>query len=331
MRALVLDAIDSPPSCREADKPSLGQGEALVRIAAGALNHRDIYISKGQYPGIVTPIILGSDGCGVVEETTDGAHDWVGQEVIINPSLSWGGDPRIQGPDFSILGLPRAGTFAEYVTVPIENLALKPAHLTAEQAAALPLAGVTAWRALMTRGAMQAGERVLISGVGGGVALFALQFALAGGAEVYVTSGSEEKIARAMELGARGGVLYSESGWRKKLSAEVPSGFDVIVDGAGGDGFGELARLLGPAGRLAFYGGTRGKWPEILPQHLFFRQVAILASTMGSPQDFEAMVAFVTQHEVVPVVDQCFALADGSSAFAHLNSGKQFGKVVLKV
>ncbi len=331
MRALVLEAIDSPPVCREVDKPIPGPGEALVRIAAGALNHRDLYISQGQYPGIVTPIILGSDGCGVVEEAPDGAGDWVGQEVIINPSLNWGDDPRVQGPDFSILGLPRAGTLADYVTIPIENLARKPAHLTAEQAAALPLAGVTAWRALMTRGAMKAGERVLISGVGGGVALFALQFALAGGADVYVTSGSEEKINRAEELGAKGGVLYSEPGWRKKLSAEVPSGFDVIVDGAGGDGFGELARLLGPAGRLAFYGGTRGKWSQILPQHLFFRQVALLASTMGSPEDFEEMVAFVGKHELVPMVDQNFPLADGAAAFAHLNGGTQFGKVVLKI
>ncbi len=331
MRALVLEEIDAPLTCRDAEKPTPAEGEALVRIAAAALNHRDVYISHGQYPGIETPIILGSDGCGSVEAVSGDGADWVGKEVIINPSLGWGDDPRVQRDDFSILGLPRPGTFAQYVTVPIENLAAKPPHLSPELAAALPLAGVTAWRALMTRGAMQAGDRVLISGVGGGVALFALQFAVAGGAEVYVTSGSEAKIARAVELGAKGGALYSEPGWRKKLSAYVPQGFDVIVDGAGGEGFGELARLLGAAGRLAFYGGTRGKWPTILPQHLFFRQVAILASTMGSPEDFASMVAFVTEHELVPVVDRSFPLNDGAEAFTHLESGSQFGKVVLTV
>ena len=217
------------------------------------------------------------------------------------------------------------------MTVPLGNLAEKPAHLTAEQAAALPLAGVTAWRALMTRAAMQPAERVLITGIGGGVALFALQFAVAAKAEVYVTSGSEDKIAKAVELGAKAGVLYSEDGWRKKLSSHVPGGFDVIIDGAGGEGFGDLARLLGPAGRLAFYGGTRGKWPSILPQHLFFRQVAIVASTMGSPEDFAAMTSFVSEHKLVPVVDEVFALEDGAQAFARLESGAQFGKVVLKV
>ena len=190
MRALVLEETDTPPLCRDAEQPTPSAGEALVRIAAAALNHRDVYISHGQYPGIETPIILGSDGCGTVEAVSGDGADWVGKEVIINPSLNWGDDPRVQGDDFSILGLPRSGTFAGYVTVPIENLAVKPPHLAAEAAAALPLAGVTAWRALMTRGAMRSGDRVLISGVGGGVALFALQFAVAGGAEVYVTSGS---------------------------------------------------------------------------------------------------------------------------------------------
>ena len=331
MRALVLEEIDAAPRFLEVDTPSPVPGEALVRIAGAALNRRDVWISRGQYPGIQTPIILGSDGCGIVEAVADRSESWVGKEVIINPSLGWGSDSRAQADGFSVLGLPRPGTFAEYVTVPIENLTIKPAHLEPEKAAALPLAGVTAWRALKTRAAMQPGERVLISGIGGGVALFALQFAVAAKAEVYVTSSSAEKIARAVELGARSGVLYSESGWREQLYAEVPCGFDVIVDGAGGEGFGDLARLLGPAGRLVFYGGTRGKWPGILPQHLFFRQITILASTMGSPEDFATMVEYVSRNELVPVVDQSFRLEDGAEALVCLEGASQFGKIVLIV
>jgi len=331
MRALVLEEINVLPRCQEVDTPSPSPGEVLVHIAGAALNRRDVWISRGQYPGIKTPIILGSDGCGTVVVAADGSESWAGKEVMINPSLDWGLDPRTQADGFSVLGLPRPGTFAEYVTVPARNLVIKPPHLESDKAAALPLAGVTAWRALMTRAAMQPGERVLISGIGGGVALFTLQFAVAAKAEVYVTSSSDEKIARAVELGARDGALYSETGWRERLYGKVPGGFDVIVDGAGGDGFGDLARLLGAAGRLVFYGGTQGKWPRILPQHLFFRQVTILASTMGSPEDFAAMAEFVSRHELVPVVDRVFCLEDGAEALAHLERGSQFGKVVLTI
>ena len=188
---------------------------------------------------------------------------------------------------------------------------------------------MTAWRALMTRSQLRSEEAVLVSGIGGGGALFAMQFALASGAEVFVTSSSPEKITRAKEMGAKDGILYTETDWRKSAQALRPSGFDVIIDGAGGDGFADLARLLGPGGRLAFYGGTCGKWPPILPQHLFYKQVSILATTMGSPGDFEGMVDFVDEHNIEPVVDRTFSLSDGAAAFAHLDSGAQFGKVVL--
>jgi len=330
MKALVLNEINQPLEYTEHDTPSPAPGEALVRIHAAALNHRDIWIQHGQYPGITTPIILGSDGCGVVESVEDGDNDWVGKEVILNPSLDWGDNPRFQNDSYSILGLPRNGTFAQWVTIPQANLALKPSHLSSTQAAALPLAGLTAWRALMSRAALQPGERVLISGVGGGVALFAMQFALAHQAEVWVTSSDPEKIARAVQMGAKGGFLYSDPQWHKE-AAKTAGLFDVIIDSAGGEGFGSLIRLFAPGGRLSFYGGTRGKWPAILPQHLFYKQVSIHASTMGSPQDFAAMVQFVEEHQLTPIVDGVFPLEDGASAFAHLDSGKQFGKVVLSM
>ncbi len=329
MKALVLQEAGQPPVFGDHANPSPQSGEALVRLDAAALNHRDLWIMHGQYPGIVLPIILGSDGTGTVESVVDDGESWVDQSVIINPSIGWGDNPKTQGSDFTILGLPRPGTFAEYISVPVENLAPRPSHLTASQAAALPLAGLTAWRALVTRGQAQPGEKVLISGVGGGVALFAAQFALALGCEVYVTSSSDSKLQQAIALGASGGVNYCNDDFLSAAQALAPDGYDVVIDSAGGDGFGNLVRLLAPAGRLAFYGGTRGKWPALLPQHMFYKQVSILATTMGSPQDFAAMIGFVNTTKLIPVVDRVFPAKDGALAFSHLDSGDQFGKVVI--
>ena len=171
MHALILHTLGEPLQIQDQTLPELKAGFARVQVAAAALNRRDFWITQGQYPGIVTPIILGSDGCGTVQSVNGDAKKWVGQEVIINPSLNWGDNPNYQGDDFSILGLPSNGTLATFVDVPIENLFEKPAHLTNDQAAALPLAAVTAWRALVTRGRCQPGDTVLVSGIGGGVAL----------------------------------------------------------------------------------------------------------------------------------------------------------------
>lgn len=331
MHALILEKIGQPFEIQPQQLSQLAPGHARVQISAAALNRRDFWITQGQYPGIVTPIILGSDGCGVVESVNGEDQEWVTQEVIINPSLDWGDNPTYQSDAFSILGLPQNGTLASFVDVPVENLFEKPAHLTRTQAAAVPLAGVTAWRALVTRGRCKPGDVVLVSGIGGGVALFAMQFAQSMGCKVVVTSSNPAKLERAKELGAHDGILYTEENWRKTLSKKYPQGFDVIVDGAGGEGFGDLARLLANGGRLAFYGGTRGKWPGILPQHLFFKQVDIVASTMGSPADFKAMLKQINEKEIIPIVDSIFELKDNAQAFEKLESSSQFGKIVLSV
>ena len=331
MKALVLDALDTGPTPREVSSVDVNANEVKVRLHAAALNRRDIWIRRGKYPGIRLPITLGSDGCGVVIEAGASAKSWIGERVVLYPAFEWGDDERCQAPTYRILGLPDDGTFAEYISIPVGNLTKAPKHLSDQQAAALPLAGLTAWRALMTRGRLRSGERVLISGVGGGVALMALQLAVAQGAEVYVTSSSADKIQRAIDLGARGGVLYTDEDWGTQLKRLVQGGVDVIIDGAGGEGFGDLVQALAPGGRLVFYGGTRGKWPRILPQLLFYRQVEILASTMGSPSEFAAMVNFVTEHQITPVVDTVFELADGAEAFDHLEANHQFGKVVLQI
>ena len=247
------------------------------------------------------------------------------------PRFNWGENERFQGSDFSILGLPDDGTFAEHVVVPIDNIHDKPEHLSMEQAAALPLAGLTAWRALMTRGQFKKGEKVLITGIGGGVALFALQFAVAAGAEVFVTSSSQQKIAKALKMGARGGANYKEDNWQEQLTMLSNKPFDVVIDGAGGEGFETAVDLLGPGGRAVFYGGTAGKWPKLLPQKLFYRQVSILGSTMGSPKEFAEMLAFVNTHKLEPQVSEVLPLRHGADAFLKMDAGEQFGKLVLKM
>jgi NADPH:quinone reductase-like Zn-dependent oxidoreductase len=198
------------------------------------------------------------------------------------------------------------------------------------QAAALPLAGVTAYRSLFTRAQLKAGERVLITGIGGGVALFALQFALAAGAKVYVTSGSDTKLERAQTLGASGGSNYHNSNWAEVLKA-LAGAFDVIVDSAGGAGFSKLTDLAAPAGRLVFFGATQGNPSELAMRQVFWKQLSLLGSTMGTDADFADMVRYVNDNKITPVVDQVFDLANAETAIQRMANLDQFGKIVLEV
>lgn len=330
MKAAVLTEVKQPLVIREEPDPVAAPDHAVVRLTAAALNHRDLWIQVGLYANIKLPLIPGSDAAGVVESVgTEADKSWLGREVILNPSLDWGPDPRAQGPSFRILGLPDPGTFAEKISIPVANLAPKPAHLSWEQAAALPLAGLTAWRALFTRAHLLAGERVLVTGVGGGAALFALQFAAAAGAEVWVTSGSADKIARATALGARGGVNYRDADWAASLRQQAGGLFDVIIDSAGGDGFAKLIDLTTPGGRLVFFGATTGNPKGLDVRKCFFRQINLLGTTMGSPADFAGMTAFAASRQIIPVVDSTFPLAEAEAALRHMEVGAQFGKIVL--
>lgn len=332
MQALVLEGIGQPVTLQEVPTPQPGPGQVQVQLHAAALNHRDVWIQKGQYAGLKFPIILGSDGAGIVSALGEGVDaDLLGQEVLINPGHHWGNNPAAQGRDFQILGLPQDGTFAEFVCVDAVQVRAKPAHLSFEQAAALPLGGVTAYRAAFTRAGLQPGERVLISGVGGGVALLALQMAVASGAEVWVTSGSEEKIARAVELGAKGGISYQAEKWPATLTKQAGGGFDVVIDSAAGPGFNDLLDAAAPGGRIVFYGATHGDIPTVAARKIFWKQLSVLGSTMGTAHDFNGMVSLFEQHSLVPVLDETFALADGEQALRRMDEGLQFGKLVLRI
>lgn len=331
MKALLLEGPKKPWQIKTVAEPLLKHGMVMVRLKAAAFNHRDLWISKGQYAGIKYPIIPGSDGSGVIVEVGgDLSRDLLGTEVIINPSQNWGGDESHQGKDYKILGLPDNGTFAELIAVPFEFIHKKPMHLSFEQAAALPLAGLTAFRALFSRARVKEGDKVFVSGIGGGVALCALMFAKAAGCEVWVSSSSQEKIRSAIGLGASGGGNYKEENWQRTLK-EKTGPFDVIIDGAGGEGFSALVDLAAPGGRIAIYGGTAGNIGKVSPQKIFWKQLSILGSTMGSPNDFHNMIRFVREKELVPVIDEVFPFSEATAAAEKMEAGKQFGKLVVSM
>ncbi len=332
MRAVVLKELGSPSNVRveEVAKPEPQAGEVRVKLAASALNRRDVWITVGAYPRIKLPSISGSDGAGVIDAvgaSVDAAQ--VGREVVIYPAREWGDDWRCGGPNFRVLGMPDQGTFAEYICVPASDVLSKPAHLSWIQAAAFPLAGLTSWRALVTHGEVARGQKVLVTGIGGGVATFALLWAKYHGAEVFVTSGSDEKLKAATALGAKGGVNYHTAGWDKKLR-EMSGGIDIVIDSAGGAVVNQALNTLNNGGRFVFFGATLGNPSEGLEMaKLFFRQVRIQGTTMGTPAEFAAMVDFINRHRIEPVIDQTFKLDDAALAYQRMHASEQMGKLVL--
>ncbi|HUG69265.1 MAG TPA: zinc-binding dehydrogenase [Pirellulaceae bacterium] len=329
MKALVLRELKCPLQLEDRDDLVPDPGEAIVALKAAALNRRDYWITQGMYPGIKLPIVLGSDGAGIVTRVGQGVStDLLQREMVINPGWNWGDNEAFQSDEFRILGMPHDGTFASEVKVPATYLVDKPRHLSWHEAGALPLAGVTAYRAVFTQGRLQPGERVLISGAGGGVATFALQYALAAGATVFVTSSSVDKIDRAIQLGATAGFDYTADGWHKQLVSNHGS-IDLVIDSAGGDGYANLVDVATPGGRIVNYGATAGPPKKLDLFKVFWKQLHLIGSTMGSPADFAKMIDFVGEHEIKPVVDKVFSLGAGNDALERMKNSQQFGKLVI--
>ncbi len=268
---MILWGLEMPLQPAEITPTPPGEGEVLVSLRAAALNKRDYWITKGKYPGLSFPLVPGSDGAGLVD----------GREVVINPGLDWGSDPDHFALDFRILGMPDHGTFAQMVKVPESNLYDKPKHLSWVEAAALPVCGVTAYRAMITRGKAKSGERMLITGIGGGVASMALVFGVAMGMEVWVTSSSDHKIDLAIQQGAFGGDNYSRATWDQELAEKLKGKIDLVIDGAGGGDFSRILPLMSARGRMVIYGGTRGNIDGLSPQRIFWKQLDILGLNDG--------------------------------------------------
>jgi zinc-binding alcohol dehydrogenase/oxidoreductase len=304
----------------QAPDPVAGPGEVLVELRCAGVNRRDVLVRSGVYP-FPLPLIPGSDGAGVRRDT--------GEEVVILPSLHWGAGEEVPGPSFEILGGPRDGTYAELVAVPRDSLYPKPAGLSWQQAAAFPLAGVTAWRALFARGQLRAGETALILGASSGVSTFAVQLAAQAGARVLVTSSSSASIERAQELGADGGVLYTEPDWAGAVDELAgASGVDLVLDSVGST-WDESLRIVRPGGRVVVMGATGGESVELTVRPFYLGQRSLLGSTMGSPRDFAALLETLAQRRWAPVIDSAMPLADAARAHAQLEHGSHFGKIVL--
>jgi len=317
-----------------------GSGDVRIRLRAAALNRLDLWVAGG-IPGVnySFPHVLGSDGAGVVEEIGPGETSFaVGDRVVINPGVSCGrcewclGGEQPLCPAFGVLGEHRPGTLAEEVVVPGRNLAPLPAGLSWAQAAALPLATITAWRMLTTRAAVGPGETVLIWGIGGGVALAALKIAKLLGARVIVTSGSGEKLVRALALGADLGINHA--------SEDVPAavkqftgrrGADVVIDSVGERTWERSLRCLARRGRLVVCGATSGPMVTTDLRRLFWFQWSLLGSTMGSDAEFRAVVAEAAGGRLLPEIDRIYPFADAIAAFRRLDSGAQFGKIVVEM
>ena len=334
MRAVMLRETGGPEVLRveHVPEPEPGPGEVLIKLEAAALNKRDSWIRQGRYAGIRLPVILGSDGAGEIVATGEDVDESLeGWRVVVDPGLDWGDDPRVQGPGFHILGMPGDGTYAEYVCVPARSVHLMPSSLSAEEAAAIPLAGLTAYRAVVTRGQAQVDEQVVITGVGGGVATMALQMARYAGARVCVTSGSEIKLARAREFGAEGGVNYRDQAWVKQLRELTDGGPHLVIDGTGGAQLDQLLDLVRPGGRIVSYGATLGNVPELQMRRIFWKQLTWMGTTMGTDHEFAEMLKWFETGAVSPIVDCILPLEEAADAHRRLDEAAQFGKIVLKL
>jgi NADPH:quinone reductase-like Zn-dependent oxidoreductase len=333
MLALTLKSADGLEgiALEEVPTPAPGPGEVRVALRAASLNHRELWIMRGQYPGMSLPATLGADGAGVIDAVGQGVDPGrIGEAVLLYPGLNWGDDPRYPAAAFGLLGMPGPGTIAERIVVGAAAAIGKPAHLDFAAAAAIPLAALTAWRGLVTKAGIKSGDKVLITGIGGGVATLALKIARGFGAEVYVTSGANETLEHALALGAKAGLNYKEDGWGKAL-AKTGRGIDIVFDGAPGSAYPAYGRALAMGARVVVYGSTGGAGFQVNAPELFLKNIRIIGTNVGNPEEFKAMVAFIAEHKIAPVIDRAFPLAEAKVAIAYLANGHGFGKVVITI
>lgn len=344
MRALTISAtgsLDAVEYATDVAAPVItGAGQVRVRLRAAALNHLNLWAIRG-LPGVtVTPQwVLGSDGTGLVEEVSDGVSSVrPGDRVVINAGVSCrqceyclaGEHPLCV--KFHVLGEQVPGTFAEQVVVPATNVRAIPASVPESDAGAFGLAALTAWRMVVSRARVRAGDEVLIWGIGGGVAQAALLFAKARGARVWVTSGSDAKLERARAMGADETINHTGVDVGREVRARTGKrGVTVVVDSVGSATWAQSLGALGRAGRLVTCGGTSGHLLQTDVRKLFWNQWTIMGATMGSDAEFEAVVAELVAGRLSLPVDSVFPLERGREALARLQSGAQFGKVVLQV
>jgi NADPH:quinone reductase-like Zn-dependent oxidoreductase len=306
----------------DAPDPAPGPGDVLIRLRASALNHLDIWVRKG-LPSVPKPRILGADGAGTVEALGDGVNGFEpGQRVVINPGVE-------HGERITVIGEHTDGTNAELIAVPATNVYPLDDAISFEEAAAFPLVFETAYRMLSTRAGLQPGEWVLVWGIGGGVATAALTIAKALGANVLVTSSSDEKLERAKELGADATVNHATGD--VAAAAKELGGIDVVVEHVGEATWKTSLAVAKPGGRVAVCGATTGPNPPAQLHRVWWKQLTIVGSTMGARADFEAAYELVRSGRAKPVIDRVYPLHEIREAHARLEAGDQLGKIVLTI
>lgn len=304
----------------------VGIQDIKVKVKVAGLNHRDLFALAQAHEE--QPIVIGSDAAGVVAETGAGVTKFkVGDEVMLYPGSGWRKNADAAPETFVILGSSERGAMAEEIVVSEEDAVLKPAHLSWEEAGVLSLAALTAYRALFTKGEVSQGKKVLIPGIGGGVANYLLQFAKAAGATVFVTSRSEEKLQSAIERGADKGILSDEN-WETALAGEK---MDVVIESVGAATFDKSLHSLRKGGTIVIFGSSTGDTVIFNLRQFFYGQYTLKGSTMGSFEEYEAMLHFVAEHGLHPVVDDVYPIEDFKKAFQRLEYAEQTGKIALRI
>ncbi len=325
----------------QVDVPEPGRGEVRLRVGAVGLNHMDLFVRAGvEGPGIRAvelPHVTGGDVAGQIDAVGEGVDGWhVGERVVLYPGLSCGACRYCHAGEasmcarYGVFGEQRWGGLAEYTTVPASNLCRVPDAIDDVTAAAAPAAYTTAWRMLQA-GGCRVGSRVLVIGAGGGVATGALLLARAAGATVYVTSGHDAKLAKALALGAKEGFNHTSGGiddWTWDVTGGA--GIDLVIDSVGAATWRQSIRSLAPGGAVAICGATSGDRPDISIRELYQRHGRIVGAPLGGRSDFDRVMDLVFDGTVTPVVDRTFGLDDVESAFERLESGAQFGKVMVQ-
>jgi zinc-binding alcohol dehydrogenase/oxidoreductase len=333
VRAARLVRFGDPPGfeLQEVPDPMPGPGEVAIDLQAAALNRRDAWIwTQPDYCPL--PVTLGSDGAGRVAVLGSGVEGLaVGDAVVFDPTLNWGDSEERPSTEFDILGGPTEGTFAERVLVSAASVAPKPARLGWEEAAALNLAGLTAWRAAVTCGQVGAGKSVLVSGAGSGVSTFVVQIAAALGARVFVTSSDETKIARALSLGALGGVSYRDPDWPTLVRELAGGPLDVAIDSYGGPSLAGVLKTLRWGGVAVSFGDTGGWETAFETADVYWSWRRIIGTSMGSPREYRRLLTHVETASWRPAVDSVYPLTEIDAAAARLNAPERFGKVVLRI
>jgi NADPH:quinone reductase-like Zn-dependent oxidoreductase len=347
VRGLTISAhggLDQIEYRTDLPKPEPKRGELRIRVKAAALNHLDLFVIGG-LPGvkITPPWILGADATGVVDaigelNQSSDSNVKVGDSVIVNPGISdYTCEYCLMGEHsmcvkFGILGEHHPGTLAEYIVIPARNARTIPRDKSVEQAAGFTLATLTAWRMVMTRAKVKKTDNVLIWGIGGGVAMAALEIVRDIGATAWVTSHSDEKLALARGLGAENVINYTTTDVGKEIRERTGKrGVDVVFDTVGEATWTQSLGALGKRGRLVTCGATSGPIVQTDLRRLFWNQWDIMGSTMGNETEFDAIAKEYREGRLTPLVDSVFDIAQGRKAFERLQSGQQFGKVVVRI